>query len=262
MEINKIYCENNLDTMARMPDDFVDLTLTSPPYNMLTQVKYNKYIRRILPSHKFNKYNAFDDGMTVNDFHKLHSEILAELLRVSKVVLYNFQIVSGSKEAFFKIIGDFNTYIKDIIVWDKGRSLPASRDKILNSGYEMILVMEGNQRLGRTINNATFERCQLDNIVRVDRKKATIDGVKHNAVFPEELCDILIKSFSSEGGLVYDPFMGTGTTAKMALLNNRNYIGSEISKEYVEISERRLEITKEKENQFNHNRETINKFFE
>jgi DNA modification methylase len=218
--INKILNESCLDTMALMPDGSIHLTITSPPYNMLTQVKHNKYIRRILPTHKLNKYQSFDDGMTIGDFYKLHSKVLKELLRVSKVVLYNFQIVSGSKEAFFKIIGDFNTCIKDIIVWDKCRSLPASRDKILNCGYEMILVMEGNQRLGRTINNATFQRCELDNIVRVERKKTTIDGVKHNAVFPEKLCDILIKSFSSEGDLVYDPFMGTGTTAKMALLNS------------------------------------------
>ena len=57
----------------------------------------------------------------------------------------------------------------------------------------------------------------------------------HPAVFPEELANDHIISWSNEGDLVYDPFMGSGTTAKMALFNNRQYIGSEISEEYCEI---------------------------
>jgi len=55
MEINKIYNENCMDTMKNMVDGFVDLVITSPPYNMMTQVKYNKYIKRVSNSHKTNK---------------------------------------------------------------------------------------------------------------------------------------------------------------------------------------------------------------
>jgi len=58
--------------------------------------------------------------------------------------------------------------------------------------------------------------------------------------FPEKLAGDHIKSWSNENDLVYDPFMGSGTTAKMAKLLNRNYIGSEISKEYCEIIKKRL----------------------
>ena len=62
----------------------------------------------------------------------------------------------------------------------------------------------------------------------------------HPSVFPEKLANDHIISWSNEGDLVYDPFMGSGTTAKMAMLNNRNFIGSEISKEYCEIAEKRI----------------------
>jgi site-specific DNA-methyltransferase (adenine-specific) len=62
----------------------------------------------------------------------------------------------------------------------------------------------------------------------------------HPAVFPDQLANDHILSWSNEGDLVYDPFMGSGTTAKMAILNNRNWIGSEISKEYCEIAEKRI----------------------
>lgn len=242
IELNRIFNEDCRETMSRMGDDSIDLVLTSPPYNMMTQVKYNKYIRRVSPKHRSNKYLDFNDGLKPDEFYRTHSEILKELLRVSKCVLYNFQIVSGSKEAFFKIIGEFNTYIKDIIIWDKCRSLPASREKILNAGYEMILVMENDQHLGRTIQNAQFARCELDNILRIERKKVVIDGEKHNAVYPEELCRILIDAFSKENDIVYDPFSGTGTTLKIAKERNRNFIGSEVSSEYCKLIEKRISL--------------------
>jgi len=62
----------------------------------------------------------------------------------------------------------------------------------------------------------------------------------HPAIFPEQLANDHIISWSNEGDLVYDPFMGSGTTAKMAILNKRNWIGSEISSEYCEIIQRRI----------------------
>jgi len=63
---------------------------------------------------------------------------------------------------------------------------------------------------------------------------------KHPAVFPEQLANDHIISWSNEDDLVYDPFMGSGTTAKMAILNKRNWIGSEMSLEYCEIVHERL----------------------
>ena len=73
----------------------------------------------------------------------------------------------------------------------------------------------------------------------------TGDKVKHNAPFPEKLANDHIISWSNEGDIVYDPFMGSGTTAKIAVKNKRNYIGSEISAEYCEIIKERLKGVKE-----------------
>jgi len=63
----------------------------------------------------------------------------------------------------------------------------------------------------------------------------------HPAIFPEQLAKEHIYSWSNEGDLVYDCFMGSGTTAKMAHLQKRNWIGSEISKEYTELANKRIE---------------------
>jgi site-specific DNA-methyltransferase (adenine-specific)/modification methylase len=70
---------------------------------------------------------------------------LTELLRVSKCVLWNYQIVTGSKEAVFKLIGDFSDKIKDIIIWEK-TGQPAMHEQVLNSCYEFIIVFENDDK--------------------------------------------------------------------------------------------------------------------
>jgi len=71
---------------------------------------------------------------------------------------------------------------------------------------------------------------------------STKDKVAYNhpAIFPEQLAIDQIKTWSNEGDLVYDPFLGSGTTAKVAHILNRKWFGSEISSEYVDIAEKRL----------------------
>lgn len=64
----------------------------------------------------------------------------------------------------------------------------------------------------------------------------------HPSIFPDQLAEDHIKSWSNPGDIVLDPFMGSGTVAKMAKINNRNYIGFEISQEYIEIAESRLKL--------------------
>jgi site-specific DNA-methyltransferase (adenine-specific) len=239
MEINKIYNENCLKTMVKMPDKFVDLVVTSPPYNMRTRIRNGQYTTREKSEHFSKKYKHFDDALPINDFYEFHSSALTELLRVSKIVCYNFQIVTGSKEAFFKIIGDFNKDIKDIIIWDKGSGQPAMHGMVLNSCYEMVLILEDDKRAGRAIQNAKFKRGKMNNILRIGRGKKVSDV--HDAIFPEQLPFDLINAFSEKEALIYDPFMGSGTTGLVAIKLGRNYIGSEISKEYVEIAENRIQ---------------------
>jgi len=225
--------------MARMPDNFVDLTVTSPPYNMRTRIRNGKYTTREKSDHFSKKYKHFDDAMPIEEFYEFHSKVINELLRVSQIVCYNFQIVTGSKEAFFKIIGDFNKHIKDIIIWDKGHGQPAMHERVLNSAYEMVLILEDDKKCGRVIQNATFKRGEMSNVLRLGRGKKISEI--HGSIFPEELPLQLIQSFSNEGDLIYDPFMGSGTTALAAIKSKRNWIGSEISQEYVELANKRLD---------------------
>ncbi len=239
MELNKIYNESNLETMAKMPDNFIDLTVTSPPYNMRTRIRNGQYTTREKSEHFSKKYKHFDDALPINDFYEFHRSVLTELLRVSKIVCYNFQIVTGSKEAFFKIIGDFNKDIKDIIIWDKGSGQPAMHGMVLNSCYEMVLILEDDKRAGRAIQNGKFKRGEMNNILRIGRGKKVSDV--HGAIFPEQLPFDLINAFSEKESLIYDPFMGSGTTGLVVSKLGRKYIGSEITEEYCKIAETRIQ---------------------
>lgn len=66
-------------------------------------------------------------------------------------------------------------------------------------------------------------------------------SINHPAVFPEKLAEDHILSWSNEDDIVFDPFMGSGTTGKMALLNNRKFIGVELNEEYFEIAKNRID---------------------
>ena len=242
MEINKIYNENCLETMGRMPDNFVDLTITSPPYNMKLKMALGKYQQMGNWPSGMNdprtKYSDFEDGLPIEDFYKLHSEIVTELLRVSKIIFYNISIVTGSKRAFFKIIGEYSDFVKEIIVWDKKSGVPAMQPGVLNRQSELIIVFDNSYAIARQFRKYNFDRGTLSDVWRIGRERSR--SKNHGAVFPEELVQKIIENFSNEGDLIYDPFMGTGTTGHVASLYKRNYIGSEISKDYCKVAEERI----------------------
>jgi site-specific DNA-methyltransferase (adenine-specific)/modification methylase len=125
MEVNKIYNENCLQTLKRFDDSSIDIVITSPPYNMNLRIRNGSYCSRQIVKEFSTKYEGFDDNLPIDEFYELHSNIIRELLRVSNVIFYNIQIVTGSKRAFFKIIGEFSEQLKDIVIWDKGVGQPA-----------------------------------------------------------------------------------------------------------------------------------------
>ena len=238
IELNTIYNEDCLATMARMPDNFVDLVFTSPPYNMNLRIRNGKYCSRQIVKEFSTKYTGFDDNLPIDDFYRVHSKILDELLRVSKIVFYNIQIVTGSKLAFFKMIGDKADKLKDIIVWDKTHGQPAMQTSVLNRRTELILVFDKENAISRQFSQSTFARGTLDDIWQISRGKKV--NKNHGATFPIELASKVVTNFASSGNIVYDPFTGSGTTALAAKMHNCNYIGSEISKEYYDFAVDRL----------------------
>lgn len=239
-ELNKIYNENCLDTMSRMPDNFVDLIVTSPPYNINLRIRGDKYCKRSKnESGPCNKYETFTDDLDIDSYYEFQETIILEMLRVSKQSFYIIQLITGNKEAIFKLIGRFCKEIKEFIIWDKTLAEPAIMNNVLNSEFEIILVFDKTTARQRMFDNGNFNRGTLSNIFRISKSEAGSE--KHKATFPLKMPKTIIKYFSNEGQIIYDPFMGLGTTAIAAIDLKRQFIGSEISKEYCDLAKKRLE---------------------
>jgi len=238
IELNKIYKESCLETLKRMEDNSIDSVITSPPYNMNLRIRNGVYCSRQIVKELSTKYANFDDNLPIDEYYELHLSILKELLRVSNMVFYNIQIVTGSKRAIFKIIGELSDYLKDIVIWDKGNGQPAMAERVMNRRTELILIFDKNNAISRQFDVCNFKRGTLDDLWLIKRGKKV--SSEHGAVFPEELIYTILENFTKEGNTIYDPFMGTGTTAVVSKKLKRNYIGSEISDEYIKVANKRL----------------------
>jgi len=238
--------------MGRMPDEFIDLTVTSPPYDNLRQYKgYSFYFE----------------------------SVAKELFRVTKnggvvVWVVGDSTVKGSESGtsfkqalYFKEIG-FNLH--DTMIYEKINYVPLTHNRYEQCFEYMFILSKGSPStfnpiripcknpgkiemigVGRRQNFGDNHsmRSQSTRFLKTNDTKIannifryTVGSQRtgHPAAFPDKLANDHIVSWSNIGDLVYDPFMGSGTTAKMSLLNGRNYIGSEISSEYCKIAEERI----------------------
>jgi site-specific DNA-methyltransferase (adenine-specific) len=239
MDLNKIYNENCLATLGRMQDESIDMVLTSPPYDDLRD--YNGY--------------EFD-----------FEAIAAELVRVIKpgaviVWVIGDQVKNGSESGssfrqalhFMKL----GLNLHDTMIYEKNSpSYPArANSNRYTQIFEYMFVFSkgkpdatlicdkpnkwaGFKDFSGKLKNPVPEFSPRNNIWRY---VTSFNGVKHPAPFPESLANDHVITWSRGGQVIYDPFMGSGTTAKMALVNGRNFIGSEVSAEYVALAQKRIE---------------------
>ena len=244
IELNKIYNEDCLEGMKRIPDGSVDCIVTSPPYNFCLRVKGNKYIKKGknevmagLPTNKYTK--GLSDSLDMDSYFVWQCKCIDEMLRVcSGNVFYNIQMITGNKQALLKIIGRYSESIRDILIWDKKGAEPAMKAGCLNSEYEWIIAFENGDCKGRMFKTLQAGRGEMSNVIRIGKNREN----EHRAAFPVQLPQCLISQFTSPGSLILDPFMGSGTTAIAAIREKRNYIGFELNKEYYDKACKRIKL--------------------
>lgn len=242
MEINKIYCESNLETMARMPDNFVDLVVTSPPYNIFnTKAKDRGY-----DYYEDNKTDLEYIDWTLDIFNKFD-----KILKKDGVIIYNMGYGTENPNlmnlTISNIISNTNFSLADIIVWKKTTAMPNSPSKNrLTRICEFVYIIcrkdelysfNANKKIISENGNAVFYE-SIDNIISAKNNDGSNDLNK--ATFSTEFVRKLSKIYALENSLIYDPFMGTGTTAISCLMDKHNYIGSEISYKQVNFANERI----------------------
>lgn len=202
-----------VELMQQFPDDCIDISFTSPPYNR----KRN------------DKYEFYNDD--IKDYFGFLCRFTDELLRVTKRhVFVNLQKNYYNKEDVFSYIGKYSKCIKEIIIWEKKNPMPASGKNITNS-YEFFIVLGSESIKG----NKTYTKNVIRTSVNSNMPK------EHKAVMKQEVCDWFMENFTHEGDVVFDCFMGTGTTAISCAKNNRSFVGIEINDEYYKFAKERIE---------------------
>ena len=244
-----------LERMGDLGDNVIDLTVTSPPYDNL---------------------RTYKDSLEWNE--EVWKAVLKELYRVTKeggvvVWVVGDATVKGSetgtsfKQALYAMECGFRLH--DTMIYRKNNPMPVKSTRYLPCFEYMFVLCKGkiktfNPLLERTTASGTekYTGTQQEsgkftdfgktrNLMRlkynvwnynVGSNQSTKDkeAFKHPAIFPEALAEDHILSWSNEGDAVFDPFLGAGTTAKMALLNNRKFIGIEKVEDYFNISKDRI----------------------
>ncbi len=250
---NKIFNENCLDTMFKLQDNSVDMIITSPPYDNLRAYKgftfdFDKIapeLYRVLKSGgvivwivgdatikgsetgtSFKQALAFMDlGFNLHDtmiYKKKSVGACGSPLCYNQTFEYMFVFTKGK-------ISTFNP-IKDLVPKRAGMPTKYVKTRSDVNGFKTETIIKNTPDTSKRTNVWEY----------AIGFGSGDDKTSHTAVFPEKLVEDHIISWSNENDLVYDPFMGSGTTAKVAKQLHRNYLGSELSAEYVKIAEDRL----------------------
>ena len=249
--ISQVICGDCKKVMRQIPDQVIDLTVTSPPYDDLRN--YNGFV--------------FDYESIGKELFRVTKKGGVVIWVVGDKILKGDRTLTSFRQAIcFQEIG-FNVH--DIMIFKK-KNTPFMRSNAYTNCYEFMLVLgKGTVKTFNPIRVPTV-RTGFEMLVtnrKADGKIKKVLGelksekvknniweyavglggttsdklaFKHPAVFPENLAKDHILSWTNEGDLVFDPMCGSGTTLKMAKLNNRKYIGIDISEEYCRIAQDRL----------------------
>lgn len=237
--INKIFCKSS-EQMDEIPDNSVNLMITSPPYNVgkeydndLTIGEYKLLLQNVFQE----TYNKLATGgrACIN---------IANIGRKPYIPLHSLII---------EIMLDIGYFMRGEIIWDKSASAGGScawgswqsaSNPVLRDVHEYILVFCKDSFSKNKVKEKkdTITRDDFLNWTKSIWTFPTVSAKKigHPAPFPIELPHRLINLYSYEGDVILDPFCGSGTTCLAAAKNKRKYIGYEIVKDYVDLANKRL----------------------
>ena len=223
MEINKVYQGDCTELLKEIPDDFVDLIITSPPYNLGNDHHTGS-----------KRHNVYDDDIPEEEYQRWQHQILNECYRVLKVkgsMIYNHKnrIKDGLQISPYVWINKSKFLIKQEIVWWNG-----------SQNFDQIRFYPVTERLYWLVKNKDVTLRNLLGIQDLVKYKPVGTKGNHKRAYPLRMILDLVKVFPN-AALILDPFAGSGTTLLAARLENRDYLGFDINPEYVALINQRLE---------------------
>jgi len=239
--MDKIFNEDCLITMNR--DELknkVDLVITSPPYNMTK--------RKGGYADKVKRYDVYEDWKTESDYIDFIVKVFNgydKVLKDNGCIAFNFSYSKENPSLPYKMISEIcdktNFNIVDTIVWKKRTAIPhpASKNRLrrvcefvyIFSKKGQELTFDTNKSFKVGTNGQKYYEI-TDNFIEAKNNDGSNELNK--ATFSTSLVDKLLNIYAKPNSLVYDSFMGIGTTAKSCLKNKHKFVGSEISKKQID----------------------------
>lgn len=238
--LNKLYAKSS-EVMDEIPDNSIHLMITSPPYNVGKE---------------------YDNDLTLKEYEELLTSVFSETYK---------KLVGGGRACInianigrkpylplhsliINIMLNLNFLMRGEIIWDKSSSAGGScawgswmsaSNPVLRDYHEYILVFS-KESYSKNKNQEKKDTITRDEFIQWTKSIWTFPAVNakrigHPAPFPIELPHRLINLYSYEGDVILDPFCGSGTTCLAAIKNNRNYIGYDVKKEYIDLSKKRID---------------------
>lgn len=239
---NKIFNEDNIITMSNISDKSISGIITSPPYNISTKRKDTYYD---------NGYSHLD-GLSEEEYLKLRINEFKEFSRIIEdrgVICYNLSYHNENPILptllITRIHQETDLTLADMITWKKSTALPfqTSPTKLSRICEQIYVIVKkehlhdfkANKRISK-INEKTGQKFYKNYVNLVEAKNNDSIKTKLKATYSEDLVTKLISIYFPEDSLIYDPFMGIGTTARACLKNKRKFIGSELCKDHYDTS--------------------------
>ena len=220
MELDVIYNEDCIEGMKKIPDESIDLIVTDPPYLMKYKTNYRK-----------DKHHKFCSEIDGDDDQELIKTYIKECYRIMKNDSACYMFCNSNKvDVFKRQLEKVGFNIKNMIVWVKNNWTAGDLKASYGKQYELILYVNKGRRF---INGS-----RLTDVWEFPR----VSGSKqlHQNQKPVELIKQCIEKSSDPGAIVFDGFMGSGTTAIACIDTDRHYIGYELDSEYYKVANNRI----------------------
>lgn len=257
IQLDNLYVEDCVKFMQKLDSNLVDLTVTSPPYDNLRDYKGFSFE---FPNIAKELYRITKKGglvvWVVGDKIKNGNKSLTSLKQCLYFQETGFNVhdimIYKKKNTPFMRSNAYTNCHEFMFVFSKNhvKTFNPLKETTKRQGFEMLVHNKKSDGINKKILGELKSEKTKTNIweYAVGLGGTTNDKIafKHTAVFPERLAEDHILSWTNPSDLVFDPMVGSGTTCKMALLNNRRYLGCDISEEYIDIAKQRLEQASKK----------------
>lgn len=247
MNLDYIKQGDCLELIKELPNDSIDLIVTSPPYNKgywSSNRNPNNFSFFKTKSRKIT-YEDFDDDLLPNEYEEQQRNLLKECIRVIKPtgsIFYNhIDILHEHQTIHPKWVYDFP--LKQTIIWNRKNTPKLDKSYFFPvTEYIFWIQKDTKSRVKFNRGNAIFNKNIWD--ISPDRNN------DFPAPFPIDLVKNCILATTDINDIVLDPYMGSGTTAVASKLTGRHYIGFELSEKHIKMSKERLEGTNQQRNDY------------